>query len=110
MYKPFGQEVKDEMLRCIAYDIVRVKRNGRFRQFKVTQNKRVVRNSNEMWQMLCRCGYAELVCTEKSLVSGIFFNSYALTGKGMRWLGRQMGLRIIPPTVAEMEYKEDKVC
>lgn len=110
MYKPFGKEVKEEMIRCIAYDIVRVKRNGRFRQFKVTQNKRVVRNSNEMWQMLCRCGYAELLYTQVNTAAKIVYNAYALTEKGMKWLGRQMGLRIIPPTVIEMAYKEEKVC
>lgn len=110
MYKPFGQEVKDEMLRCIAYDIVRVKRNGRFRYFKVTQNKRVVRNGNKMWQMLVRCGYAEHLYTQVNLAAGIAYDTYALTSVGMNWLGRQMGMRIIPLTVAEMEYKEDKVC
>lgn len=110
MYKPFGQDVKDEMLRCIGYDIMRVHRDKRFRYFKVTQNRRVVRSSNKMWQTLMRCGYAELLYTQVNPAAKIIYSTYALTNAGMAWLGRQMGLRIIPPTVIEITYKEEKVC
>lgn len=110
MYKPFGKDVKDEMLRCIGFDIALVKRNGRFRYFKATQNNRVVRANNNTWRTLCRCGYAELICTQMNPAAKIVYNTYALTKAGMAWLGRQMGLRIIPPTVIEMAYKEEKVC
>lgn len=113
-YEPFGEDVKAEMLRCIGYDIKLVHRDKRFRYFKATQNKRVVRSSTKMWQMLCRCGYAELICTQKSSVMGILFNVYALTEKGIGWLGRQMkwrmGLKLIPPTIIGLDYKEEKVC
>lgn len=64
----------------------------------------------DIWQMLCRCGYAELLYTQVNTVAQIAYNAYALSEKGMRWLGRQMGLRIIPPTVIGMEYREEKVC
>lgn len=110
MYKPFGKDVKDEMLRCIGFDIALVKRNGRFQYFKATQNSRVVRAKNNTWQMLCRCGYAELICTQMNPAAKIIYSTYALTNAGMAWLGRQMGLRIIPPTVIEITYKEEKVC
>lgn len=110
MYKPFGREVKEEMLRCIGYDILSIVRDGRLRYFKVTQNTRVVKTNNELWRMLMRCGYAELLCTQINIAAKTAYNTYALTDKGMKWLGRRMGLRIIPPTILEIEYKEDKKC
>lgn len=108
MYKPFGKEVKDEMLRCIGHDYTKVQRDKRGRYFNIRQNLRVVRDDNKMWKKLCRCGYAELLCTQINAAK-IAYCTYALTEKGMAWLGRQMGLRIIPPKVIEMPYKE-KVC
>lgn len=110
MYKPFGKDIKQEMLRCIGHDFKLVRRDKRFRYFHAIQNERIVRAENRMWIMLMRCGYAELLYTRKNPASGILYNAYALTEKGMKWLGRQMGLRIIPPTVIEAAYKEDKAC
>lgn len=110
MYKPFGKEVKAEMFRCIGYDIMRVNRDEHFRYFKVLQNNRVVRIDNKMWQTLTRCGYAELISTQINLAAKIAYNTYALTEKGMKWLGRQVGCWIIPQTVIEVEYKEGEVC
>lgn len=110
MYKPFGKEVKDKMLRCIGHDFTKVQRDKRGRYFKVRQNKLIVRDDNETWQMLRRCGYAVLLGTQMNRAAKIAYCTYALTEKGLAWLGRQMGLRIIPPTVIEMEYKGEKVC
>ncbi len=110
MYKPFGEDVKTEMLRCIGYDIMRGIRSGRFRYFKIFQNSRVVRSNNKTWQMLTRCGYAEVLCTQVNPAAKIVYNTYALTENGLKWLGRQMRLKIIPPTIIEMEYREDEVC
>lgn len=110
MYKPFGKDIKDEMLICIGHDYARVYRSGRCRCFNAIRNERIVRAENRKWIMLMRCGYAELLYTIKNPASGIIYNAYALSEKGMRWLGRQMGLRIIPPKVIEMEYKGEKVC
>lgn len=109
-YEPFGEDVKAEMLRCIGHDFKLVRRDKRFRYFKVTQNKRVVRANNNTWQMLCRCGYAELICTQMNPAAKIIYNTYALTEKGLGWLGRQMGLRLILPTIIGLDYKEKKVC
>lgn len=110
MYKPFGKDVKDEMLRCIGYDLVKVKRNGRFRFFNALQNIRTVRNDNKIWQMLMRCGYAELICTQVNFAAKIAYSTYVLTKSGIDWLGRRLGLRIILPTLIRIEYKEDEIC
>lgn len=110
MYIPFGRDIKDEMLRCIGHDFTKVQRDKRGRYFKVIKNKLVVRDDNEIWQMLRRCGYAELISTQINLAAQIAYNTYALTEKGMKWLGRQVGCRIIPRTVIETEYKEGEVC
>lgn len=106
MYKPFGKEVKDEMLRCIGFTYTLAHRAGRSMYFKVARNERVVRDNNQIWQMLRRCGYAELLYTMKNPWTGMYYIAYALTEKGMAWLGKQKGLRIIPPTVIERPYKE----
>ncbi len=110
MYRPFGQDIKDEMLRCIGHDFTKVQRDKRGRYFIIKQNLRVVRDNNETWQMLRRCGYAVLLGTQMNRAAKIAYCTYALTEIGMRWLGRQMGLKIISPKVIEMEYKEEKVC
>lgn len=109
MYRPFGRDIKDEMLKCIGYDETHVCRRGRFRFFKVESNLRVVRRRNKMWVMLTNCGYAEHLYTCENPATGYVYNAYKLTEKGLAWIGRQMGLRIIPPTVVEMQYKE-KIC
>lgn len=109
MYKPFGKEVKDEMLRCIGFSYTLVRRTKRFRYFKATKNMRSVRAENSMWRVLMQCGYANLLYTRRNC-KGVIYNTYELTEKGIAWLGRRMGLRIIPPTIIEMEYKEEKVC
>ncbi len=106
MYKPFGKEVKDEMLRCIGFTYTLVRRTNRFRHFTVTKNMRSVRAENSMWRVLMRCGYANLLYTRKNPWTGMYYIAYALTEKGMAWLGKQKGLRIIPPTVIERPYKE----
>lgn len=110
MYRPFGRDIKDEMLRCIGHDFTKVQRDKQGRYFKVIQNKIVVRDDNEIWQVLTRCGYAKLISTQINLAVKIAYNTYALTEKGMKWLGRQVGCWIIPRTVIEIQYKEGEVC
>lgn len=104
MYRPFGKAEKAEMLKCIGYDETKVLRRGRFRFFKLEHNERLTRRKNRMWVMLTNCGYAEHIYTRQN-PAGYIYNAYALTEKGLAWIGRQMGLRIQPPVVKTMTYK-----
>ena len=110
MYKPFGEDVTQEMLHCIGYNDKIVCEGKQRGYFRIWQNQRTVRDGDKIWQTLVRCGYAEYLYTQINWAINTAYDTFSLTEKGIHWLGRKKKIKFILPNIVEQEYREEKVC